>query len=129
MHLGDPVSEIDRASQTVHSRGGLVQPYDYLVLTTGSSAFMPDIPGVEKAGVMVYHTIEDLEEIKAAVTELHVTTVDAMKKCNKAGPPRTSRRARRGKPWPTTTARPAKRRPPSLSREISPWPLAAKTCG
>ncbi|GGF28340.1 nitrite reductase large subunit NirB [Hymenobacter cavernae] len=65
LHLGDPVQEIDRASQTVHSRRGLVQPYDYLVLATGSSAFVPDIPGVEKEGVMVYRTIEDLEEIKA----------------------------------------------------------------
>ncbi|WP_045689087.1 nitrite reductase large subunit NirB [Hymenobacter sp. AT01-02] len=66
LHLGDPVLEIDRASQTVHSRSGLVQPYDYLVLATGSSAFVPDIPGVEKEGVMVYRTIEDLEEIKAS---------------------------------------------------------------
>ncbi|PJJ60703.1 nitrite reductase large subunit NirB [Hymenobacter chitinivorans] len=65
LHLGDAVQEIDRASQTVHARSGLVQPYDYLVLATGSSAFVPDIPGVEKAGVMVYRTIEDLEEIKA----------------------------------------------------------------
>jgi nitrite reductase (NADH) large subunit len=66
LHLGDSVQEINRATQTVHSRGGLVQPYDYLVLATGSSAFVPDIPGVEKAGVMVYRTIEDLEDIKAA---------------------------------------------------------------
>ena len=66
LYLGDPVREIDRVSQTVHTRGGLVEPYDYLVLATGSSAFVPDIPGVEKAGVMVYRTIEDLEEIKAA---------------------------------------------------------------
>lgn len=65
LHLGDAVQEIDRASQTVHSRGGLVQPYDYLVLATGSSAFMPDIRGVEKKGVLVYRTIEDLDEIKA----------------------------------------------------------------
>ena len=65
LHLGDAVQEIDRASQTVHARSGLVQPYDYLVLATGSSAFVPDIPGVEKAGVMVYRTIEDLDEIKA----------------------------------------------------------------
>ncbi|UOQ71194.1 nitrite reductase large subunit NirB [Hymenobacter cellulosilyticus] len=68
LHLGDAVQEIDRASQTVHARSGLVQPYDYLVLATGSSAFVPDIPGVEKAGVMVYRTIEDLEEIKAYAT-------------------------------------------------------------
>jgi nitrite reductase (NADH) large subunit len=65
LHLGDAVQEIDRASQTVHARSGLVQPYDYLVLATGSSAFVPDIPGVEKKGVMVYRTIEDLDEIKA----------------------------------------------------------------
>jgi nitrite reductase (NADH) large subunit len=65
LHLGDAVQEIDRASQTVHARSGLVQPYDYLILATGSSAFVPDIPGVEKKGVMVYRTIEDLDEIKA----------------------------------------------------------------
>jgi nitrite reductase (NADH) large subunit len=34
-------------------------------LATGSSAFVPDIPGVEKEGVFVYRTIEDLELIKA----------------------------------------------------------------
>ncbi|RZK25601.1 MAG: NAD(P)/FAD-dependent oxidoreductase, partial [Hymenobacter sp.] len=72
LHLGDAVQEIDRTNQTVHSRSGLVQPYDYLVLATGSSAFVPDIPGVEKAGVMVYRTIEDLDEIKAyAATARH----------------------------------------------------------
>jgi nitrite reductase (NADH) large subunit len=65
LHLGDAVQEIDRASHTVHARSGLVQPYDYLVLATGSSAFVPDVPGVEKKGVMVYRTIEDLDEIKA----------------------------------------------------------------
>jgi nitrite reductase (NADH) large subunit len=65
LHLGDAVQEIDRAHRTVHSRSGLVQPYDYLVLATGSSAFVPDVPGVEKKGVMVYRTIEDLDEIKA----------------------------------------------------------------
>ena len=75
LHLGDAVQEIDRASQTVHARSGLVQPYDYLVLATGSSAFVPDIPGVEKAGVMVYRTIEDLEEIKAAAATARVGAV------------------------------------------------------
>ncbi|MFD1470480.1 nitrite reductase large subunit NirB [Hymenobacter caeli] len=75
LHLGDAVQEIDRASQTVHSRGGLVQSYDYLVLATGSSAFVPDIPGVEKQGVAVYRTIEDLEEIKAAAATARVGAV------------------------------------------------------
>ena len=75
LYLGDPVREIDRIGQTVHARSGLIEPYDYLVLATGSSAFVPDIPGVEKAGVMVYRTIEDLEEIKACAATARVGAV------------------------------------------------------
>ncbi|HVW59296.1 MAG TPA: nitrite reductase large subunit NirB, partial [Puia sp.] len=69
LHIGDPVREIDRAAKVVHSRKGIVQPYDYLVLATGSAAFVPDIPGVEKQGVFVYRTIEDLDLIKAYATQ------------------------------------------------------------
>ncbi|MBS1503179.1 MAG: FAD-dependent oxidoreductase, partial [Bacteroidetes bacterium] len=65
LYLNDPVQEINRAAQTVHSLKGLNLKYDYLVLATGSSAFVPDIPGVEKEGVFVYRTIEDLDLIKA----------------------------------------------------------------
>ena len=65
LHLGDPIQEINREAKTVHSLHGLTQSYDYLVLATGSAAFVPDIPGIEKDGVFVYRTIEDLEFIKA----------------------------------------------------------------
>jgi nitrite reductase (NADH) large subunit len=65
LHLGDPVQEINRSAKTVHSLHGITIPYDYLVLATGSSAFVPNIPGVEKDGVFVYRTIEDLELIQA----------------------------------------------------------------
>jgi len=61
LHLGDPILQIDRALKTVHSLKGLVIPYDILILATGSSAFIPSIPGVEKDGVFIYRTIEDLE--------------------------------------------------------------------
>jgi nitrite reductase (NADH) large subunit len=64
LHLGDPVREIDRQQRLVHSQRGLTQPYDVLVLATGSSPFVPDIIGIEKEGVFVYRTIEDLERIK-----------------------------------------------------------------
>ncbi|NCI47704.1 nitrite reductase large subunit NirB [Sediminibacterium soli] len=63
LHLGDPVQRIDRGSKTVYSHKGLAVPYDYLVLATGSSAFVPPIPGIEKNGVFIYRTIEDLELI------------------------------------------------------------------
>lgn len=65
LHLGNPVQEINRSTKTVHALLGDTFEYDYLVLATGSSAFVPDIPGVEKDGVFVYRTIDDLELIKA----------------------------------------------------------------
>lgn len=65
LHLDDPIQEINRSSKTVHSLKGVSLKYDYLVLATGSSAFVPDIPGIEKEGVFVYRTIEDLDLIKA----------------------------------------------------------------
>lgn len=61
IYLSDPVTNIDREAKTVSSHHGLTIPYDYLVLATGSAAFVPPIPGVEKDGVFVYRTIEDLD--------------------------------------------------------------------
>jgi nitrite reductase (NADH) large subunit len=61
LYLGDPVQAIDRQAKTVRSHSGLIVPYDYLILATGSAAFVPLIPGVEKQGVFLYRTIEDLE--------------------------------------------------------------------
>ncbi len=65
LHLGDPIQEINRSAKIVHALSGIVFNYDFLVLATGSAAFVPDIPGVEKDGVFVYRTIEDLELIKS----------------------------------------------------------------
>ena len=63
--LGDPIQRIDRHLKKVYSHKGYEQAYDCLILATGSSAFVPNIPGVEKHGVFVYRTIEDLELIQA----------------------------------------------------------------
>lgn len=65
LHLGDGVTAIDRAAKTVATKKGQTLPYDKLVLATGSAAFVPNIPGVEKPGVFVYRTIEDLDAIIA----------------------------------------------------------------
>ncbi|PTQ99205.1 assimilatory nitrite reductase (NAD(P)H) large subunit precursor [Mucilaginibacter yixingensis] len=65
LYLDDPVQEIDRHNKTIHSLKGVTIKYDYLVLATGSSAFVPDVPGINKDGVFVYRTIEDLDLIKA----------------------------------------------------------------
>ena len=38
--------------------------FDNVVLATGSAPFVPPIPGVQKPGVFVYRTIEDLVAIR-----------------------------------------------------------------
>lgn len=65
LYLGDPVTSINREAKTVRSHNGIVAGYDYLIIATGSAAFVPPIPGVEKEGVFIYRTIEDLELMTA----------------------------------------------------------------
>lgn len=65
IHLSDPITHIDRENKTVLSHHGLSVPYDYLILATGSAPFVPSIPGIEKEGVFVYRTIEDLEMMQS----------------------------------------------------------------
>ncbi len=64
LFLGDPVVDIDREAKTVRSHHGELLTYDYLIMATGSAPFVPPIPGVEKDGVFVYRTIEDLDLMK-----------------------------------------------------------------
>ncbi len=63
LHTGDPICQINRQLQTVDSYKGLTVPYDLLIMATGSSAFVPSIIGIEKKGVYLYRTIEDLDLI------------------------------------------------------------------
>ncbi|WP_018342775.1 nitrite reductase large subunit NirB [Cytophaga aurantiaca] len=59
--LGNPVVSIDREKKSVTTFSGDVYSYDKLILATGSAAFVPPIKGVDKDGIFVYRTIEDLE--------------------------------------------------------------------
>ena len=64
LHTGELVTEVDRSSKKIKTHTGLSDHYDYLVLATGSGAFVPAIEGVERGGVFVYRTIDDLNQIK-----------------------------------------------------------------
>jgi nitrite reductase (NADH) large subunit len=75
LYVNDPVKEIDRTNKTIHSTQGLTVPYDYLIIATGSAPFIPDIPGIDKEGVFVYRTIEDLELIKQYAEQSKIGTV------------------------------------------------------
>jgi nitrite reductase (NADH) large subunit len=89
LHLGDPVITIDRASHTVTTASGQHESYDRLVLATGSSAFIPPLPGRDRTGVFAYRTIEDLEAItsysrtvsKVAVIGGGLLGLEAAKSC------------------------------------------------
>jgi len=55
------VTDIHRETKEITTISNTKYSYDYLVLATGSSCFVPPIEGVDKDGVFVYRTIEDLE--------------------------------------------------------------------
>ena len=47
----------------MRSDKGVEIRYDRVVLATGSYPFVPPVPGIDKQGVFVYRTIEDLQHI------------------------------------------------------------------
>lgn len=68
LFTGELVIDLDRKNKTVTSQTGHTVAYDKLVLATGSSAFIPPFEGIEKEGVFVYRTIEDLQSIAKFAT-------------------------------------------------------------
>jgi nitrite reductase (NADH) large subunit len=50
-------------------------PYDKLVFATGSSAFVPPVPGHDRRDCFVYRTIEDLEVIASKAVKAKTGTV------------------------------------------------------
>ncbi|KAB8186257.1 NAD(P)/FAD-dependent oxidoreductase [Nonomuraea phyllanthi] len=62
--FGDPVVHIDRDTGHVVTGSGRREPYDLLVLATGSEAIVPPIPGVERA--IPFRTLDDCERIMEA---------------------------------------------------------------
>jgi nitrite reductase (NADH) large subunit len=66
LHLCERAEAIDRTARRVTTSSGRVLEYDRLVLATGSSPFVPPIPGRERPQCFVYRTIEDLVAIREA---------------------------------------------------------------
>lgn len=62
--LNQTVAAVDVAAKTVSTATGTTREYDVLVFASGSAAFVPPLPGVDKPGVFVYRTIEDLDAIR-----------------------------------------------------------------
>ena len=75
--VDERVTDIHRSGKNITTAKDREFFYDYLVLATGSSAFVPPIKGVEKEGVFVYRTIEDLECMLAYADKLKKEKPDA----------------------------------------------------
>jgi nitrite reductase (NADH) large subunit len=69
LHAGKKVVEIDRVRRVVRAEDGTEEPYDRLLLATGSNPFMLPVPGKQLPGVIAYRDIADTNAmIEAART-------------------------------------------------------------
>lgn len=73
--IGYRVQSIDRADRVVVDSTGRRQPYAKLVLATGSSPFVPGIPGIDLAGVYTFRDLDDAARLMARRVRSHRTVV------------------------------------------------------
>src|SRR3984885_16141729 len=58
--LGIRVEEIDRVNRAVRSSDGDWTSYDKLILATGAGPAVPSIEGLDKPGVFIFGTLDDV---------------------------------------------------------------------
>ena len=66
LHLGTPVTAIDRDARRVLRDDGTAQPYDALVLATGSRPRRLALPGIDLGGVYTLRGIADADALRGA---------------------------------------------------------------
>ncbi|HOG13518.1 MAG: FAD-dependent oxidoreductase [Smithellaceae bacterium] len=69
------VEGIDPARGEVSLQDGRIFPYDVLVMATGTSAFVPDMPGLDLPGVVSLRSLEDAVRIKTWLREKNAKRV------------------------------------------------------
>ncbi|HTY65320.1 MAG TPA: nitrite reductase large subunit NirB [Alphaproteobacteria bacterium] len=63
LFTGDPVVAIDRDAKTVTSTSGRTEPYDRLLIATGSRPIVPPVPGLDLPGVCAFRDIADIDQM------------------------------------------------------------------
>src|SRR5262245_19865911 len=66
LYKGCKVTKIDRAARTVTAAGDIVEPYDKLIIATGSLPIIIPVPGNNLAGVITYRDLDDVEAMLLA---------------------------------------------------------------
>ncbi len=59
LHVGKKVVEVDRVHRIVRAEDGTEEPYDRLLMCTGSNPFILPVPGHDLEGVIAYRDIAD----------------------------------------------------------------------
>ena len=76
LRMGRKVTRIDRARRVVIADDGSEEPYDRLLLATGSNPFILPVPGKELEGVIAYRDIADTRVmIETAATHRHAVVI------------------------------------------------------
>ena len=86
LHAGIGAARIDREAKIVYGSDGRAEPYDTLVIATGSVPFVPPFenlaptepahgPGPYKDGVYVFRTLEDCERMLARAADVKSAAV------------------------------------------------------
>lgn len=76
LRMGRKVTRIDRARRVVIADDGSEEPYDRLLLATGSNPFILPVPGKELEGVIAYRDIADTQAmIDTAATHRHAVVI------------------------------------------------------
>jgi nitrite reductase (NADH) large subunit len=66
LYKGHKVVAIDREAKTVTSDHGVTDPYDQLVIATGSVPFIIPVPGKDLPGVLSYRDLDDVNAMLLA---------------------------------------------------------------
>ncbi|TAM04729.1 MAG: NAD(P)/FAD-dependent oxidoreductase [Paraburkholderia sp.] len=76
LHIGKRVERIDRVRRIVVAEDGTEAPYDRLLIATGSTPFIPPMPGNTLNGVIAYRDIHDTNTmIDAAAVKRHAVVI------------------------------------------------------
>jgi nitrite reductase (NADH) large subunit len=74
-YYNNPVIQIDRYAREVVDSHGLRHRYTTLVLATGSSAFMPNIPGIKLNNVFSFRDLSDAQKLMGRIVRSRHTVV------------------------------------------------------
>ncbi|AUS12625.1 NADPH-nitrite reductase [Bacillus subtilis] len=66
LYTNETVIKVDTENKTVITDSDRIQPYDELILATGSVPFILPIPGADKKGVTAFRDIKDTDTMLAA---------------------------------------------------------------